>query len=101
MPKAEDPTNPRPVRFFSCINKTNEKLVRRRLAYKVGPLHPQLFAYTKGVRTAENWAGLLSTIDDHPSAEVFLDPEKAFELVNYMTILETLVLKGVQGRLLS
>ena len=64
------------------------------------PLHNQLFAFSKGTGTADNFAGLLSTVDDRPSVVVFLDLEKAFELVNPLTILEVLVQKGVQGRLI-
>lgn len=101
IPKPKDPGNPRPIHLLSCLGKTAEKLVRRRLEHQVGQLHPHLFAYRRGVGTTENLAGLLSTVDGHPSVVVFLDLEKAFELVNPMTILETLALKGVQGRLLK
>lgn len=74
-------------------------MVQRRLEHEIGHLHPQLFAYTSGVGTTENIAGLLSTIKYHPTIVVFLDLEKAFELVNPPTILEALTHKGVQERL--
>ena len=100
IPKPKDPENPRPIHLLSCVNKTAEKLIRRRFEHRVGPLHNQLFAFSKGIGTADNIAGLLSIVDDHPSVVVFLDLEKAFELVNPLTILEVLVLKGVQGKLI-
>lgn len=101
IPKPKDPGNPRPIHLLSCLGKIAEKIIRRRLEHRIGQLHPQLFAYRRGVGTAENLAGILGTLDDHPSIIVFLDLEKAFELVSPVTILETLVKKGVEGRLLG
>lgn len=76
-------------------------MVRTRLQYQTGQLHPRLFAYREGVGTADNIAAVLGEVINSRALIVFLDLKKAFELANGEAILHSLVKKGVQGKLLA
>ena len=45
VPKPRDPDSLRPIALSSCIEKTAEKMALTRLQFKIGPLHPRLYAY--------------------------------------------------------
>ncbi|KAK8407615.1 hypothetical protein O3P69_002277 [Scylla paramamosain] len=76
-------------------------MVLARLQWRVGPSHPHVFGYTRGVSTADSILTLLTQIDHRPTVIVFIDLEKAFELASPHAILDALVRKGVRGRLLA
>ncbi|KAG0727726.1 hypothetical protein GWK47_034066 [Chionoecetes opilio] len=80
--------------------KTMERIVLNRLTWEVGPLHQDLFAYRRGMGTAECLSTLLCAASSGGTTVAFLDLEKAFELANCRVILSLLVRKGVCGRLL-
>ncbi|XP_076042053.1 uncharacterized protein LOC143025957 [Oratosquilla oratoria] len=101
IPKPREPSKPRPISLLSCTAKTAERMVLTRLMWRLGPLHPHIFGFSKGVGTADSIMTLLSHIDNRPAVAVFLDLEKAFELASAHAILDALVQRGVQGRLLS
>ena len=101
IPKPKDPENPRPIALVSCMEKTAEKMVLKRLQYKVGPLHPHLYAYQEGVSTTECITDVLSFIDGKRAAVAFIDFEKAFELASPTVMLFSLAEKGTQGHLLA
>ena len=52
IPKPREPTKLRPISLLSCTAKTAERMVLARLQWRVGPLHPHVFGYTRGVSTA-------------------------------------------------
>ena len=101
IPKPKDPENPRPIALVSCIEKTAEKMVLKRLQYKTGPLDKHLYAYTEGISTAECITDVLSYIDGRQALVAFIDYEKAFELASPTVILYSLVKKGIKGRILN
>ncbi|KAK8390570.1 hypothetical protein O3P69_010334 [Scylla paramamosain] len=76
-------------------------MVLARLQWRVGPSQPHVFGYTRGVSTADSILALLTQIDHRPAVIVFIDLEKAFELISPHAILDALVRKGVRGRLLA
>ncbi|XP_063854131.1 uncharacterized protein LOC135096523 [Scylla paramamosain] len=101
IPKPREPTKIRPISLLSCTAKTAERMVLARLQWRVGPSHPHVFGYTRGVSTADSILALLTQIDHRPAVIVFIDLEKAFELASPHAILDALVRKGVRGRLLA
>lgn len=101
IPKPKDPGSFRPISLLSCVSKTMEKIVLNRLQWVTGPLHPSVYAYTKGTGTAECLSTLLAKVSNGKSTAVFLDLEKAFELANETVILSLLAAKGVKGHLLG
>ena len=101
IPKPKDPENPRPIALVSCIEKTAEKMVLKRLQYKTGPLDKHLYAYQEGLSTTECITDVLSYIDGTKAVVAFIDYEKAFELASPTVILHSLVQKGVKGHLLA
>ena len=72
-----------------------------RLQFKVGPLHPRLYAYRDGVGVTECIVDFLTFVDGKAAAVAFLDYEKAFELASPAAILFSLVNRGVKGNLLA
>lgn len=76
-------------------------MVLTRLLWKIGPLHHNVFGFTKGVSTAYSIATLLGMIGQNKATIVFLDLENAFELANSQTNLVTLIQKDVKGCLLA
>ena len=76
-----------------------EKMVLDRLKYKVGPLHPHLYAYQEGVGTTECITNVLCCINNKSAVLVFLDYEKAFELASPAGALLSLARKGSKGHL--
>ena len=87
----------RPIALSSCIEKTAERMALTRLQFKVGPLHPRLYAYRDGVGVTECIVDFLTFVDGKAPAVAFLDYEKAFELASPAAILFSLVNKGVKG----
>ena len=100
IPKPQDRTAYRPISLLSCVGKTAERVILRRLESAVGPLHPRLFAYTRGVGTTECLLSFTDKVTHGKSVAVFLDLEKAFERADVTVILHLLAKKGVTGRLL-
>ena len=101
VPKPRDPDNMRPIALSSCIEKTAERMALTRLQFKVGPLHPRLYAYRDGVGVTECIVDFLTFVDGKAAAVAFLDYEKAFELASPAAILFSLVNRGVKGNLLA
>ena len=101
IPKPKDPENPRPIALVSCIEKTAEKMVLKRLQYKTGPLHKHLYAYQEGVGTTECITDVLSYIDGKKAAIAYIDFEKAFDLASPTVMPFLLVQKGIKGHLLA
>ncbi|KAK3886584.1 hypothetical protein Pcinc_009232 [Petrolisthes cinctipes] len=100
-PKPREPSKLRPISLFSCLAKTAEKMVLARLQWHIGPSHPHIFGYTRGVSTADSILALMTHINHRPTVAVFIDLEKAFELASPHAILDSLVKKGVRGRMPS
>ena len=100
IPKASDRNQMRPISLLSCLAKTCERAVQRRLLHVLGPPHPHSFAFHRKCGTAENIATILSFTEKKSAIVVFLDLEKAFELASADAVLVSLVHKGVSGKLL-
>lgn len=100
IPKPKDPGAMRPISLLSCLSKVMERLILARLKWKVGALHPSLFAYLPKTGTADCLITMLGTLRRR-GLVVFIDLEKAFELANPAAILSALARKGVRGHLLK
>ncbi|KAK3895846.1 hypothetical protein Pcinc_000461 [Petrolisthes cinctipes] len=101
IPKPREPSKLRPISLLSCLAKTAEKMVLARLQWYIGPSHPHIFGYNRGVSTADSILALMTHINHRPTVAVFIDLEKAFELASPHAILDALVKKGVLGRMLA
>ncbi|XP_076052833.1 uncharacterized protein LOC143032247 [Oratosquilla oratoria] len=102
IPKPREPTKLRPISLLSCCTaKTAERMVLARLQWRVGPLHPHIFGYTRGRSTVDSILTLLNQVNHRPAIVVSLDLEKAFELASPHAILAALARKGVMGRMLA
>ncbi|XP_076044815.1 uncharacterized protein LOC143027414 [Oratosquilla oratoria] len=101
IPKPREPTKLRPISLLSCTAKTAERMVLARLQWRVGPLRPHVFGYTRGRSTVDSILTLLNQVNHRPAIVVFLDLEKTFELASPHAILAALVRKGVMGRMLA
>ncbi|XP_045105264.1 uncharacterized protein LOC123500673 [Portunus trituberculatus] len=101
IPKLKDPEKTRPISLFSCLGKTAEKMVLHRLQWVTGPLHANVFAYTRNVGTRDCLLDMITSISGRKAVIIFLDMEKAFELANARPILTALARKGVAGKLLA
>ncbi|XP_071524385.1 uncharacterized protein [Panulirus ornatus] len=73
IPKPREPEKPRSISLHSCIAKTAYRVLLNRLRWKVGPMHPHIFAYTENIGTATNIAEILTIIDSKPAIVIFLD----------------------------
>lgn len=78
-----------------------ERAVLKRLRSLIPHPHRYTFAYCKGLGTRDNLAAIHSLTDGKDAVAVFLDPEKAFELVNRDAIISTLAKRGIVGKLLA
>ncbi|KAK3889194.1 hypothetical protein Pcinc_006765 [Petrolisthes cinctipes] len=101
IPKPREPSKLRPISLLSCLAKTAEKMVLARLQWYIGPSHPHIFGYNRGVSTADSILALMTHINHRPTVAVFIDLKKAFELASPHAILDALVKKGVLGRMLA
>ena len=100
IPNPKDPMNPRAIALLIVLGKTAEKLVLARAKWKAGELHANLYAYIEEKTTNQCITDILATANNKKATVLLLDLEKAFELTNPATILETLVEKGAKGNLL-
>ncbi|XP_027218621.1 uncharacterized protein [Penaeus vannamei] len=83
-----------PIFLPSCLGKTAERM-------KNGTPHEHLHGFTRGMSTTHSITILLSTIYTTTSVVVFLDLEIAFELSSPLAIQESLIHKGIRGKLLA
>lgn len=108
IPKKE-PGQYRPISLLPTIGKLMERMVLKRLDWKVGKLHPQVNGFRKNRSTQDCIAQVINKVTEtktsvrraaRPSAAVFIDLEKAFELANKNAILSALTNKFIKGKLL-
>ena len=103
IPKQGKPDQFRPISLLPCLSKIQEIIMLRRLRHVAKPLNKSAFGFKKQSGTDDALANILLDIGpgSHPSAIVFLDLEKAFELANPTAILNNLANRKVKGKLLS
>ena len=98
IPKPGKPDQFRPISLLPCLSKIQEIIMLRRLRHVAKPLNKSAFGFKKQSGTDDALANILSDIGpgSHPSAIVFLDLEKAFELANPTAILNNLANRKVK-----
>ncbi|XP_076047330.1 uncharacterized protein LOC143028853 [Oratosquilla oratoria] len=101
VPKPKESGKYRFISLTSCLGKNMEKMVLRRLQWKLGPPPENLNGFARGIGTAHCIATLLSHVERGHAVVVFFDLEKAFELANPDAILEDLATRETRGRLLQ
>ncbi|KAG7155185.1 RNA-directed DNA polymerase from mobile element jockey-like 48 [Homarus americanus] len=61
IPKPNDPQNFRPISLTAYIGKTAKRMVLKRLLWKTGPLHHNIFGFTKGLTSLQTRTERLTT----------------------------------------
>ena len=88
----------RPIELLSSLSKTMERMIRKRIEYRIGPLSTDLYAYQKHRGTQDALAKINHLLSKKNAIVVNLDLEKAFELCNKDVILESLAKKASKGK---
>ena len=100
----------RPISLLPAISKVMERLVLARVKWSAQPINPYSLGFRSGIGTIDAIATLvhraapITTLRSGHKARavtIFLDLEKAFELISKEVLLESAALLGIRGRLLS
>ena len=100
----------RPISLLPAISKVMERLVLARVKWSAQPINPYSLSFRSGVGTIDAIATLvhraapITTLRSgykSRAVTIFLDLEKAFELVSKEVLLESAALLGIRGQLLS
>ena len=94
----------RPISLLPCISKVLDKIILNRLLYAADPVKNSALGFRKGVGTMDaitNLAHQLSKSRRNCVGAIFIDIEKAFEMVDQWVILDNLAKAGIKGKLLS
>ena len=100
----------RPISLLPAISKVMERLVLARVKWSAQPINPYSLGFRSGVGTIDAIATLvhraapITTLrSGHKAraATIFLDLEKAFELISKEVLLESAALLGIRGQLLT
>lgn len=90
----------RPITLTSCMCKMMERILMKRLLYKLDDLmSDNLFGFIKGKSTIDCVKRCLS--HSNTNCRGFVDLMGAFDKANQDVILEELIVKGIKGRLLG
>ena len=99
----------RPISLLPAFSKVMERLVLARVKRSAHLINPYSLSFRSGVGTIDAMATLIHTVAPKYairrgyiscSATIFLDLEKAFELVSKEVLLESAALIGIRGQLL-
>ena len=110
IPKPKKKGAFRPISLLPVMGKLMERMVLNRLRWTAEPLCNQALGFRHGTGTTDAVATVLNNVStikalgpgcSTRSAAVFLDLEKAFELVSSTVVLNVLAKKGIKGKLLS
>ena len=96
----------RPISLLPVIGKVMEKIILHRIRWSAKPPNVRATGFKPGSGTRDAVSILLHDISSsrtrkRRAAAVYLDLQKAFELVNKDVILSELATAGLQGRLLA
>ena len=95
----------RPISLLPAFSKVMERLVLARVKWSVQPMNPYSLGFRSGGGTIDPIATLIHTAApitalrrgyNSRSATIFLDLEKAFELVSKEVLLESAALLGIR-----
>ena len=98
----------RPISLLPTLSKVIERLVLARVKWSAQPINPYSLGFRSGVGTNDAIATLLHNAAPittfrrgytSRSAIIFLDLERAFELVTKEVVLELAALLGIRGQL--
>ena len=96
----------RPISLLPVIGKIMEKIILHRLRWSIKPPHDRATGFKPGSGTRDAISILLHDISTsrnrrRRAAAVYVDLQKAFELVYKDVILSELITAGIRGRLLA
>lgn len=100
VPKPSEPDSPRPISLTSCYCKMIEKIMLKRLLFRIeDKLHDSLNGFIKGRSTTTCITSFLA--NKKAKYTVFLDLKSAFDKANKLIILHELCKMGIKGKLLA
>ncbi|XP_045112511.1 uncharacterized protein LOC123505358 [Portunus trituberculatus] len=99
IPKHNDQCKFRPISLTSTICKMMERILLRRLQYKIGKFDAGINGFVQNRSTANCLVNYTSNAK--AKTEVFIDIEKAFDRAQPTVILHELTKLGVKGKLLT
>ena len=96
----------RPISLLSVVGKIMEKIVLHRIRWTINSPHVRATGFKPGSGTRDAISILLHDISTsrtrkRRAAAIYLDLQKAFELVNKDVLLSELITAGLHGRLLA
>ena len=100
----------RPISLLPALSKVMERMILARINWSARPVHQNSLGFRRGFGTTDAVATLLNKVTPirtlrhvckSRTPTIFLDLEKAFELVSKEVILESTVLQEIKGKLLS
>ena len=96
----------RPISLLPVIGKIMEKIILNRIRWSINPPNHRATGFKPGSGTRDAISILLHDISSsrarrRRAAAVFLDLQKAFELVNKDVLLAELITAGLKGKLLA
>ena len=93
----------RPISLISCMAKLLDRIVLNRLLYSAIPVRNMALGFRKGVGTQDAFTNLVHHMSKNKTfhaGAVFLDIERAFEMIDKQVLLCSLAKSGVKGKLL-
>ena len=100
----------RPISLLPALSKVMERMVLARINWYAQPLHQNSLGFKRGFGTIDAVATLLQKVTPirtlrpgykSRTTTIFLDLEKAFELVSKEVILESTLRQGIKGKIIA
>ena len=100
----------RPISLLPALSKVMERMILARINWYAQPVHQNSLGFKRGFGTTDAVATLLQKVTlimtlrpgyKSRTTTIFLDLEKAFELVSKEVVLESTILQGIKGKLIA
>ena len=99
IPKKE-PGQFRPISLLPVLDKIFEIMIHQRLLNTLPPFHKNIHGFRRNHSTTDCLSQVYNLIHDSPRLALFIDFNKAFELIDHTVILDSLSRSGISGHIL-